>query len=297
MLPLLEGIADGKEHDLRELRGPIAQKFGLTEGDLTELLPSGKQSVYLNRLGWAKTYLLKAGVIESPARSRVRLTKRGLDVLAKKPAAITKQFLRQFPEFLAFENSAPAAGEASQVIPAAEAAHEDDPRARFEAAYRQLRTALEDDLLAQVKQVTPSRFEQIVIDVLVAMGYGGSVRDAGQALGKSGDGGIDGVIKEDHLGLDVIYVQAKRWTDGQVGRPDVQQFAGSLQGHRARKGVFITTSTFAQTARDFVKHIDSKIALVDGKALARLMVDHGVGVSVEETVALKRIDSDYFDEV
>mgnify|MGYP000271244268 CR=1 FL=1 len=292
MLPLLKHLEDGKEYSMRDLIDQLAQEFSLTDTDRRELLPSGQQPVFDNRVGWAKTYLKKAGLLESPRRGRVRITQRGLDVLEQKPERITSEFLKQFEEFQAFiaqSNTTTATNDA--VLPDDTAS----PEELLERAYGTLKQNLLAELLEQVKTASPAFFERLVVELLVRMGYGGSSQEAARAIGRSGDEGIDGIIKEDRLGFDVVYVQAKRW--GQpVSRPEVQKFAGALQGQRARKGVFLTTSTFTKEAREYVEKIDSKIVLIDGERLAELMFEYNVGVSIVNSYPVKRIDNDFFLE-
>lgn len=293
MLPLLRFLKDGKEHNLAEVVDSLADEFDLSPEERQQLLASGQQTVIRNRAGWARTYLKKAGLIASARRGYFCITERGQSVLASKPQRIDVKYLEQFPEFVAFQelrherpDEAPV-----PVITSSDAT----PEESLDAAYGRLRLDLEAELLERVKSASPSFFERLVVELLVRMGYGGTLRDAGQAVGKSGDGGIDGIIKEDRLGLDVIYIQAKRW-DSTVGRPEIQKFAGALQGHRARKGVFITTSSFSADALEFASRIDSKIVLIDGAALAKHMIDQNVGVSVSRSYEVKKIDSDYFSE-
>lgn len=293
MLPLLRFLKDGKEHNLAEVVDSLADEFDLSPAERQQLLASGQQTVIRNRAGWARTYLKKAGLIASARRGYFCITERGQSVLASKPQRIDVKYLEQFPEFVAFQelrherpDEAPV-----PVITSSDAT----PEESLDAAYGRLRLDLEAELLERVKSASPSFFERLVVELLVRMGYGGTLRDAGQAVGKSGDGGIDGIIKEDRLGLDVIYIQAKRW-DSTVGRPEIQKFAGALQGHRARKGVFITTSSFSADALEFASRIDSKIVLIDGAALAKHMIDQNVGVSVSRSYEVKKIDSDYFSE-
>lgn len=303
MLPLLKLIADGQVHHRRSVREELARQLQLGEAELAVLLPSGKQTVYHNRFGWAKTYLNKAGLLTHPSRGFVQITDQGKATLSAGVEAIDKNYLRQFDSFNEFANQSsldetPAAVEgavAVAVVPAAADQRQQTPDEAFEATYTELRRELEAQLLEQIRGATPQFFEQLVVDLLVKMGYGGTHEDAGEAIGRTGDGGIDGIIKEDRLGLDAIYIQAKRWANT-VGRPEVQGFAGSLQGFRARKGVFITTSQFSAEARDFVSRIDTKIVLIDGKKLVQLMFDYGLGVSTVKTYEIKRIDSDYFEE-
>jgi restriction system protein len=296
MLPLLEAVRDGGEHNVRDVRDELASRFHLTEAERSELLPSGKQTFFDNRVGWAKTYLDKAGLITSVRRGVYRITDAGKAVLAERPKAISNEYLERFEafrEFLAGRHDYGATN-GNAVAPAATEAAA-TPQEQLERAYRQIRQKVEADVLEAVMTASPQFFEKLVIQLLVKMGYGGTIADAGEALGRSGDGGIDGVIKEDKLGLDAIYIQAKRWQNN-VGRPEVQGFAGSLLGRRGRKGVFITTSLFSKEARDYVGHIEAKIILIDGPALAALMVDHGVGVATVDTFEVKRVDTDFFSE-
>jgi restriction system protein len=292
MLPLLEILSDGEEHLLRETVQELADKFGLTDEERGQLLPSGVSTVIGSRVGWARTYLQKAGLIESTRRGCFQISPRGRSVLKKKPSKIDVEFLRRYPEFLDFQSTKreKERGQAELGVN-----NEATPEEALDSAYQKLRADLEADLLEKIKGVTPSFFERLVIDVLVKMGYGGSREDAGKAIGRSGDGGIDGIIKEDRLGLDFIFIQAKRW-DGSVGRPEIQRFAGALQGHRARKGVFITTSNFTREAEEFSKSIDTKIVLINGSQLAKLMIDLNVGISTKGSYEIKKIDSDYFEE-
>lgn len=293
MLPLLEFVADGREHSKAEAVEHLAVKFGLTEEERKVLLPSGRQRVFDNRVGWARTYMAKASLLESPRRSFFQITARGRDVLAQRPDRIDRNFLAQFPEFREFRELRHHAEEP----PSGGREFEGDatPEEALESAYQRLRQDLAAELVEMVRKCSPSFFERLVVDLLVKMGYGGTRQDAGQAIGRSGDEGIDGIIKEDRLGLDAIYLQAKRW-DGVVGRPEVQKFAGALQGHRARKGVFITTSGFSKEAEDYVARIDSRIILIDGEKLVQLMIDHDVGVSTAASYEIKKIDQDYFTE-
>jgi len=298
MLPVMQQLADGAEHKHAHLLAQISDHFKLTEEERAKLLPSGGQTVISNRVGWSRTYLKKAGLLTTPSRGVAVITEEGQKLLAKKPERISVALLKQlYPSFVAFHATSnsdendekPVKGELPPV-----ADDKTTPQERLESSYVQLRASLAADLLERILTVAPAFFEQLVVDVLVAMGYGGSAADAGQSIGKSGDDGIDGIIKEDRLGLDVIYVQAKRW-QGTVGRPQIQAFAGSLEGHRARKGVFITTSSFTQEAKEYVTRIEKKIVLIDGKSLAQLMIDYDVGVAVQKTFAVKRIDADYFE--
>jgi restriction system protein len=293
MLPLLRLAADGAEHSLGEARESLAKEFGLTDADRTEPLPSGRQSKFSNRVAWAKSYLQQAGLLLSPKRGHFQVTDRGRQVLASPPPRITIRFLEQYPEFLEFRNRS---DDEEVVTPAPGAEPESEtPEEALSAAYVRMRAALASEVLARVKAGSPEFFEQLVVELLLRMGYGGSRKDAGQAVGRSGDEGIDGVISEDRLGLDIVYLQAKKW-DGTVGRPEIQKFVGALHGKRAKKGVFITTGSFSSDAADYVAHIDPKVVLIDGRRLAELMIDFDTGVSTSRTFHVKRIDSDYFEE-
>lgn len=292
MLPLLQFAADKLEHSLREAVDSLSTAFNLTQAELKELLPSGQQEIFVNRVGWARTYMKKAGLLETTRRGHFQITGRGLEVLSRKPERIDVKYLDQFDEFREFRNLKRPRSEDSSVN---EELSETTPEEALESAYKRLRDTLASDLLQQLKASSPVLFEKIVVELLVKMGYGGSRQDAGKAIGRSGDEGIDGIIKEDRLGLDIIYIQAKRW-DGTVGRPEVQKFAGALQGQRARKGIMITTSTFSKEANDYSSRIENKIVLIDGEQLAQLMIDHGLGVSPVAVFEVKKMDSDYFTE-
>lgn len=296
MLPLLRLTSDGQEHRFRDAVETLAAEFQLTADERSELLPSGTAPTFDNRVGWARTYLKQAGLIESPKRGALRITERGRTVLGRNPPRVDVKLLDQFQEFREFRTKRSDEGATPSVKheQATASAESETPEDQLASAYKRLRHDLELELLAQVKSSTPAFFERLVIDLLVGMGYGGSRQDAGRAIGKSGDGGIDGIIKEDKLGLDVIYLQAKRW-EGTVGRPEVQKFAGALQGHRASKGVFITTSSYTKEALDYVNVINSKIILIGGQELAALMIDHAVGVSTVGMYELKKVDADYFE--
>lgn len=289
MLPMLEILADGQDHKVRDLTQAVADRFHLSEDDRARLLPSGQQTVIANRVGWAKTYLKKAGLLANPVRGMVRITDEGRKVLAHKPTRIDTDFLQNFAPFLEFYNKTTEVEEKNDHCESVTT-----PEETLESAYSLLRNALADELLEKVKSCSPTFFEHLVVDLLVAMGYGGSRADAGQAIGKSGDGGIDGIIKEDKLGLDVVCIQAKRW-DRTVGRPEVQAFAGSMEGVRAKKGVLITTGTFSKEAEDYVTRIERKIVLIDGRRLADLMIEHNVGVSISRSYVIKKMDLDYFE--
>lgn len=302
MLPLLRLSADGSEHRFRDAVEQLAAEFQLSDQERATMLPSGTAPMFDNRVGWAKTYLKQAGLIDTTRRGYFRITLRGTELLGTNPDLIDASTLENYEEFRAFRSRrSEEKGGLQPDLPTtlaplspASTVPEATPEELFSQAYQRLRSNLEAEVLEQVKAATPAFFERLVIDLLVAMGYGGSRRDAGKAVGRSGDGGIDGIIKEDKLGLDVIYVQAKRW-EGTVGRPEIQKFAGALQGQRANKGVFITTSGFSREAQEYAGIIPSKIILIGGEQLAALMVDHNVGVSPVSRFEIKRVDSDYFE--
>jgi restriction system protein len=291
MLPLLKYASDKKEHSIREAIEYLANLFKLTEQDRKEILPSGQQYVFDNRVGWARTYLKKAGLLESTKRSFFKITDLGLDVLKKNPQEINVKFLEQFPQFIEFRNLRREKEEYEQK----EEELEQTPQELLEYGYQKIKRELAQELLSLVKQSSPRFFEKLVVDVLIRMGYGGSLKDAGKAVGQSGDGGIDGIIKEDKLGLDVIYIQAKRW-DNVVGSKEIRNFVGSLAGQHANKGVFITTSGFTKDSLDYVKTIPHKVILIDGEMLTQLMIENDVGVTKISSYDIKKIDSDYFEE-
>jgi restriction system protein len=290
MLPLLKIIADGEEHELNETIDKLAKHLKLSEEDLKELLPSGMQPVFRNRVGWARTYLKKAGLLETPRRGHFKILKRGQDLLKENPKEITAKFLTRYEEFVEFK-TLKKEKEDIQL----EHGVEQTPEEILEYAHQKMNSELAIDVLEVVKKCSAAFFEKLVIDLLLTMGYGGSRRDAGQAIGKSHDGGIDGIIKEDKLGLDIIYVQAKRW-ENSVPVKELRDFVGALAYKKAKKGIFITTSNFPPSGHDFVKQIEHKIILIDGDMLARLMIDNNVGISTMTTYQVKRIDSDYFEE-
>lgn len=297
MLPLLRFAAAKRiEISTSEAVEALADELCLTKDDLKETLPSGIQSSFVNRVSWASTYMKKAALLEATRRGFCRITARGLDLLQKNPSTISVKLLKQFPEFLEFQQLKGTRNRNKSGPSAEVEISKATPSEALETAYQNLRGELMDELLARLKNCSPSFFEKVVIELLVKMGYGGSRTDAGRAIGKSGDGGIDGIIKEDKLGLDVVYVQAKRWDNNPVGRPEVMQFAGALQAQKANKGIFISTSRFTEDARRYVSSIGSKIVLVDGEQLSTLMIEHDVGVSTVSAYPVKRIDIDYFDE-
>lgn len=297
MLPLLVHLRDGQEHANQETLKALAEQFRLTEEERTQLLPSGQQPIFTNRGAWAKSHLKAAGLIESPRRGYYKICPRGIEVLHTNPERVDLRLLSQFPEHLEFRKTKRETGIAGPGPPLAPAGESDEltPEEHLEYGHQRIREQLAADLLQKVKDASPAFFEKLVVELLLTMGYGGSRQDAGKTVGRAGDGGIDGVINEDRLGLDVIYIQAKRW-EGTVGRPEIQKFAGALQGQRAKKGIFITTSDFTKEAEDYAAMIDNRIVLVNGVHLANLMMDHGVGVTKVASYEVKRIDSDSFEE-
>lgn len=293
MLPLLKAIEDGQEHVFRDIVEMLAHQFDLTEDERKQLLPSGRYPTFDNRVGWAKTYLKKAGLIEQPKRSYFRITERGSQVLSSKPASLNMKSLEQFPEYLAFRDN--QISDSASAIITTSPIQVATPEEQLEESFKRLTNELASDVLDNVKTCSPAFFERLVVEVLLRMGYGGTRADAGRAIGRSGDEGIDGIINEDRLGLDAIYIQAKRW-EAVIGRPEIQKFVGALQGQRAHKGVFITTSDFTKEAQEYVKNITNKVVLINGLTLARLMVENDVGVSIAASYEVKKIDSDYFSE-
>lgn len=293
MLPLLKFASDGKEHSQSEASESLSHYFSITESDRREMLPSGRQTRFNNRIAWANVYLRKSGFLESTRRGRFKITERGQEILRSNPARIDVKFLMKNGDAEFREFHRPSRQDENHEEPSIETVR--TPREIMDAGYLEMRRDLSQEILKRIKSSSPRFFEHLVVELLVAMGYGGSRKDAGEAVGQSGDGGVDGIIKEDRLGLDVIYLQAKRW-GGTVGRPIVQGFAGSLEGHRARKGVLITTSQFSPDALDYVTRIEKKIVLIDGEELAKLMIDYGIGVAADATYEIKRLDTDYFEE-
>ena len=294
MLPLLRVAADGKEHSLAEARGRVGEEFKLSQADQEELLPSGRQSRFGNRVAWAKVYLEQGGLLVSPRRGHFQISDRGREVLKAPPARIDIKFLSQYPEFVEFRTPKGEGQHSTGPVPL-ESQDAGTPEEALEAAHARIETSLASEVLTRVKAGSPAFFERLVVELLLKMGYGGSRADAGQAVGKAGDEGIDGIISEDRLGLDIVYLQAKRW-EGSVGRPEIQKFVGALHGKRAKKGVFITTGSFSSDATAYVEHIDPKVVLMDGRRLAELMIAFEVGVTTARTFHVKRVDSDYFEE-
>jgi restriction system protein len=271
----------------------LSVQFKLTKAEREELLPSGTQFVIANRIGWARSYMKKACLLSDPRRGHFQITDRGKELLKKNPTSIKTKDLKQYEEFNEFQRKSNQRGGTEEQVE--EHSAYSTPEEALEYGYQRLTENLADELLEKIMACAPSFFERLVIELLVKMGYGGSLKEAASIVGKSGDAGIDGIIKEDKLGLDAIYVQAKRW-ESVVGRPEIQKFAGALLGQKAKKGIFITTSGYTKEAADYVKDIDAKIVLIDGDSLTKLMIDHNLGISTVQTYAIKRVDSDYFEE-
>lgn len=295
MLPCLKFMGDGKEHPMNEVVENLAQEFRLTDEERRSLYPSGQQFTFAGRVSWARTYLKKAGLLESPKRGYIKITDRGLNILSQNPQVIDNKFLMQFQEFIDFRTVSKPEPTNGGTISITKETDSRNPEEVLQESFALLKTTLAQEILENLMNCSPTFFERLVVQLLVKMGYGGSIQDAGRAIGQSGDEGIDGLIKEDRLGLDTVYIQAKRW-QAVVGRPEIQKFAGALQGHHAHKGVFITTSYFSNEAEDFAKKIESRIALIDGSKLADYMIDFDLGVSKVSTYDVKRLDSDYFIE-
>jgi len=293
MLPLLKLTSDGNEHRFRDAISALADEFGITAAERKETLPSGGL-IFDNRVGWARTYLKKAGLLCYPKRLFIQITDRGKKVLGEKPGKIDVKLLRRFSEFMDFQAPKKPGKEDSSVDLQDESS--ETPEELLASGYLKLRKQLESDVLDRVKSCTPEFFERMVVRLLTTMGYGGSLADAGKAIGKSGDGGIDGVIKEDKLGLDLLFIQAKKWDDTIVGRPEIQKFVGALYGRKAKKGIFITTSSFSKDAKGYAEGLDSRVILIDGRQLAELMFDYGIGVSTANSYVVKRVDSDFFED-
>ena len=294
MLPLLQFSSDGEEHSIHEAVESLANHFSLSEEDKSKLLPSGQQPIFYNRVGWARTYLKKARLFDDPRRGYFRITERGKEVLQRNPDRIDMKYLREFPEYIEFRETTRDDTDTSQ---GDEDLDDLTPEEALEEAYQKIRSDLSDEVLKAVINSSPGFFEKLVVELLVKMGYGGSRRDAARAVGGGGDEGIDGIIDEDRLGLDTIYIQAKRWKESStVGRPEIQKFVGALQGQRAKKGIFITTTKFSDEAKSYAANIDISVVLIDGKRLASLMIDNNVGVSEQTTYEIKSLDSDYFGE-
>jgi restriction system protein len=295
MLPLMRIATDRQTHLFRDAVEVIAREFGLSEADRSEMLPSGGAPLFYNRLAWAKTHLKMAGLLELPQRGAFKITESGTELMSQPPVRIDLALLRKYPAYLLARAGGDSAGSHSAPVAQVAQAAEATPEEAIEQAHHLLQRELADEVLASIMKCRPIFFERLIVQLMIKMGYGGSREEAGRAVGRSGDGGIDGIINEDRLGLDAIYLQAKRW-EGVVGRPEIMRFVGALAGQRANKGVFITTSRFTQEAKDYAISSQYKVVLIDGERLADLMIEHDLGVSVAAIYQLKRIDSDFFSE-
>jgi restriction system protein len=298
MLPVLQASSKG-EVKIGELVEQLADEFKLTEAERRQLLPSGRQTTFANRTHWAKTFLSKAGLIESTRRGFFQITDRGKKVLGENPSRIDIRFLSQFDEFKEFRRADRDENETVQVdnLVSAVQSTTQTPDELINSLYQEIQKGLRKELLSRILGSSPHFFEKAIVSLLMGMGYGGSRDDAGRAIGKSGDGGLDGVIDQDTLGLDRVYLQAKRYKpENPVGEPDVRAFAGSLQPVKANKGVFVTTSYFTEPARKFAEKVQGRIVLIDGDELAGLMIKYNVGARTETTLQLKKVDEDFFIE-
>jgi restriction system protein len=301
MRPLLAFSSDGSEKDIKDAIIQLAKQFELSEDELNQLLPSGKQTIFANRVHWARTYLDKAGAFKRTRRSHFAITERGQKILAEHPDRIDNSVLRQFPEFVEFQTPRISFGE-KPVPPESATLNESDtaatPEESIQQAELQILMHLKSDLLESIGNLSPAFFESLVVDLIVAMGYGGGSRtNVAQRIGMSGDGGIDGIVNEDPLGLDVVYLQAKRYgKDNTIGREKIQQFVGALIERSSTKGVFVTTSSFTKGAIEYATKVPQKVVLIGGEQLADFMIQFGVGVRTERTINIKKIDTDYFEE-
>ena len=290
----LDCLADMQPHGSKEVRDTIATRLSVSEAERQELLPSGRQAIFDNRVGWTRTYLKKAGLLTSPSRGVYQLTQQGKQVLDSNPAVIDNSFLEQFESFQQFMHAEPTPVKHANI----DSQNGQTPQDAFDLAYQQINHALADDLLSEIMKQTPAFFENLVVRLLENMGYGGSVENAGLVVGQTGDEGIDGIIREDKLGFSLIYIQAKRWDrTTSIGRPEIQKIVGALAGQGANKGLFITTAQFTKEAREYAKkQHTTKVVLVDGESLAKLMIEDNLGVSTQAVYQIKRLDSDFFSE-
>lgn len=291
MLPFLQTISNGNEFKTKDVNEYLAEYFNLSKDELEEMLPSGKQGIFVNRVAWAKAHLKIAGLLESTGRGTFKITDKGKSLLNQNPERIDLKLLKTLPDYIEYNSLKNSTDNDSEIIEKAEIQTPDEV---IEEEFIKIQNALSQELITKIKTCSPFFFENLVVELLVKMGYGGSLTDAGKAIGKSGDEGIDGIIKEDKLGLDVIYIQAKRW-QGNVGRPEIQKFVGALAGQGAKKGIFITTSRFTPDALSYIPRNETKIVLIDGPKLTQLMIEFNLGVSVQNTYELKKIDMDYFE--
>lgn len=297
MFPILKLLSDGNIHYKKDIFANMAINFKLTQQQMEETLPSQAEPTYINRIGWAITYLKKAGLLESPSRAHFSITKEGMKIVKDNVTNLNSKYLRKYPSFLEFQNLSNSKTEHNNV-PEDNDKETETPVEKMIAYYEIIKKNICDELLNKIIEQSPTFFEQLVVDLIVAMGYGGSVSEAGKATKRTNDEGIDGLVKEDKLGLDTIYIQAKRWKkDNFVGRPDIQKFVGALAGQGARKGIFITTSSFTKDAIEYKPRNETSIILIDGKKLVELMYEYNVGVTFEKKFEIKRVDSDYFEVI
>lgn len=294
MLPLLKLAADGDTHYIHDAVNKLADDYSLSDEEKSRLLQSGQQPIFYNRVGWARTYLKKAGLLSDPKRGYFQITERGKSVLKENTSRIDMRYLKRFPEYLEFSKKVKEVDQSDQ---GEEVLEDLTPEEVLENAFQRIRKDLSEELLEYVLDSSPGFFEKLVVELLVKMGYGGSQRNMAKAVGQRGDEGIDGIIDEDRLGLETIYIQAKKWKpDSSVGRPEIQKFVGALAGKQAKKGIFITTTKFTDEARNYALHITPKVVLIDGAQLADLMIDYGVGVATRISYDIKTLDTDYFGE-
>lgn len=296
MLPVLRFAATGKKR-MAETETAIADGLGLSAEDREVMLPSGRERLFYNRIRWAKTYLTQAGLLISPTKGQFIASEAGKRLLRRNPPEITVATLKQYPSFIEYCNRNSKSDTREDIVQiVAQETVTGTPEERIDAAHEELQNELRTDILNQISEKNPSFFEQLIVDLMVAMGYGGNHEDAARRIGGTGDGGVDGVINEDRLGIDCIYVQAKRYAAHvSVGRPEIQAFVGSLVGHRATKGVFVTTSSFSAPALEYVEHLPQRVILINGEKLANLMIEHNVGVRTSRRIEIKRVDLDFFN--
>ncbi len=296
MLPLLESVKDGNKYYFKVKVDELAKYYKLTDEELKQMLPSERAYTFYNRVAWAKTYLKQAGLVVSPKRGLLKITEKGKEILKANPDKIDIKYLKQFTEYTGFKSDKKTVTPKETVITNNNNSNQKTPLEEIEYGYNEIKENLILELVSKLKGISPSDFEKLVVDLLVKMGYGGSIEDAGEVIGKSGDEGIDGIIKEDKLGLDNIYIQAKRW-ENVVSRPEIQKFVGALAGKQAKKGVFITTSHFSKSAYEYIKIVENKLILLNGHQLAELMIDYNVGITVSHIYEIKKIDLDYFEDM
>lgn len=297
--PTLELLTDGTIHNINSIRSKVADKMRITEDDRRIMLPSGKQATYANRITWAVVYLKKAGLIQTVSRGNYRATQNGINTFQKVGIKLNLQDLEKSKEFVKFRYGTNDENENHQLPTQTLLSIDITPEDSMEKAHNEMTTMLSDELLNAIMERSPRFFERLVVELLVKMGYGGAFEESGSVIGKTNDEGIDGVIREDKLGFSSIYIQAKRWDpESTVSRPEIQKFVGALAGQAATKGLFITTASFSKEAKNYANNraYNTKVVLVDGKALAKLMIENGVGVSTVNTYEIKKIDSDYFSE-